>query len=305
MAKAKKTYQRQDVYQKVTDQIIEQMEKAQSGGGRLWSHQADVTQNPINATTGKHYNGINTVLLWFAQQEHTTNGWLTFKQGQTLGGKVRKGEKGRTIVIYKPWEREQENAQGEKESIVIPMIKQATVFNVDQFEGLDAEKLKLKVIDRCEDPILLANEVAAANNARIMHGGSKACFIPSHNLIKMPYLESFLGDSDEEIQANYSSVLLHELTHWTGHESRLNRLKNDRFGSKGYAFEELIAEIGAAMLCASLGIPSQMRHHVKYLQSWIKVLKDDKKAIFTAAAASQKACDLLLDAYEVEQQKAA
>ena len=296
MSKAKKQYNRVDVYETVTNQIIEHMEKCanEGGNGSLWSASADVMAHPINALTGNQYNGINTLLLWFAQQEHTSNAWLTYKQAQELGGNVKKGEKGQIIVIYKPWEREQENAKGETETVVIPMIKHATVFNVDQCENLDYSRIDIVEHIACETPQLLANQVAAQAGAKVSSGGNTPCFIPSMDLIKMPYLETFHNDQGQA-ETIYSAILLHELTHWTGHESRLNRLKNDKFGSKGYAFEELIAELGAAMLCATLGIQTHPAHHAKYLNSWIKVLKEDKKAIFTAAAAAQKSTDLILD----------
>jgi antirestriction protein ArdC len=210
--------------------------------------------------------------------------WLTYKQAAELGGQVRKGEKGSLVVYASTFTKTGTDDKGEEVETEIPFMKGYTVFNAEQFYAT-VPPLNQN-IDRLES----AERFFANTKAAIRHGGSSAFYNLTLDFVQMPQIEAF---RDRE---SYYATLAHEMTHWTRHESRLDRdLGRKRFGDAGYAMEELVAEIGAAFLCADLGIVPETRpDHAAYIASWLKVLKDDKRAIFTAASHAQKAADYLI-----------
>jgi antirestriction protein ArdC len=223
---------------------------------------------------------------------------LTYNQAKDSGGTVRKGEKGTTVVFFKPLTiREKSEIQGDDKEKTIPLLRSFTVFNTQQIDGLP-EKFTQEIAPQISD--FEDNQAAEylLSQAEIQYGMSRACFIPSLDKIQLPNKTEFRSIPD------FYATALHELTHWTGHKTRLARDFSGRFGDASYAFEELIAELGAAFLCASCGVDGQLQHS-SYIASWLKVLKSDKKAIFTAAAAARKAAEFLQKEEEQQEEIAA
>lgn len=280
-----------DIYQTITDQIIAALEQGAAPWVKPWS----TAGLPRNAVSGREYSGINTILL--AMSPYGSPLWLTYNQAKAAGGQVRKGERGTGIVLFKPFNVTDVNNPIAPEKS-IPLLRSFTVFNVQQIDNLPE---KFLLVNKPQLESFEYNEEAEMylGKAIIEHGKSKACFIPSADVIYMPSKFDFKSESD------YYATGLHELTHWTGHKSRLARDFSGRFGDGAYAFEELIAELGAAFLCGHCGIDGQLQH-ANYIQSWLKVLKNDKRAIFTAAAAARKASEFVTGKQEQnEDQQAA
>ncbi|MCX7179593.1 MAG: zincin-like metallopeptidase domain-containing protein, partial [Proteobacteria bacterium] len=236
----------------------------------------------------KAYRGINTIILWVsaAARGYTSGRWITYKQAQSIGAQVRKGEKGTHIAVYKPWELRETNSSGQEETRLVPVLRTYTVFAVEQCDGIE-----LPAAPETIEPIATRHAAADAimAQAKVNHGGDRAFYSPSIDQITLPVQAAFVDS------CSYYATALHELTHWTGHKSRCARDFQNRFGTQGYAREELVAELGAAYLCAHLNIEGKLQH-AEYLASWLEVLKSDKKAIFTAASAAQKAVDYALRA---------
>ena len=277
-----------DIYQQITDKIIIALEAGTAPWVKPWA----TLGAPRNAITKREYSGINTVLL--AMAEFSSNQWLTYNQAKDAGGQVRKGEKGTTVVFFKPLNIKDKNS--EEADKIIPLLKTFTVFNTQQIDSLP-DKFSQTIspqISEFED-----NEAAELmlSQAEIRYGSNRACFIPSRDEIHLPTKTEFKSVSD------FYATALHELTHWTGHTNRLARDFNGRFGDASYAFEELVAELGAAFLCAHCGVDGQLQHS-SYIAGWLKVLKNDKKAIFTAAAAARRSTEFVTQE-EQEEVKAA
>lgn len=284
---------KQDLYTRVTNTIIQQIEKGVRPWSKPWKagHKAGHVSRPLRHN-GIPYNGINTLMLWSTSLEAGFEApiWMTYKQAQELGGQVRKGEKGSTVVYTNKLFKEELNDKGETVEKQIPFLKGYTVFNIEQIEGLPEhyyaknEPETLNTAERLE----AVERFVAETKAELRHGGASAYFSPSLDYIQMPEYERFTS------REAYYGTLIHELTHWSGHESRLKRDLSGRFGNAAYAAEELIAELGAAFLSADLGVSSEPREdHAAYLEYWLGILKADKKAIFTAAAKAQEAADFL------------
>ncbi len=287
---------KQDVYTRVTDTILAALEAGTRPWMQPWNaaHAAGPVSRPLRHN-GKPYSGINTLMLWVTAMEkgYAAPIWMTYKQAQELGAQVKKGEHGSLVVYANAITRTQTNEKtGQDEEIEIPYLKGYTVFNVEQIDGLPAHyyaksaPLHLSEAER----ITRLDAFFAATQADIRHGGHRAFYVLEPDFIQMPPFETF---RDPE---SYYATRAHEQTHWTRHPSRLNRdLGRKKWGDAGYAMEELVAEIGSAFLCAELGLTPNIRDdHAAYIASWLKVLKDDKKAIFTAASHAQKAADYLL-----------
>jgi antirestriction protein ArdC/proteasome lid subunit RPN8/RPN11 len=272
-----------DVYQIVTDRIIRLLESGTVPWHTPWK---GGNQWPQNFVSRKVYRGINLFLLNAAN--YASPYWLTFKQVQQLGGRVRKGEQSFPVVF---WKMLQETRDGETKHI--PFLRYHSVFNVAQCEGLKvpvapAVESSFQPIERCEQVVTEMPQRPVIN-----HQGARACYSPSLDTVSMP--EAKLFTSSE----GYYSTLFHELVHATGHVSRLNRKEitdPNRFGSVPYSREELVAEMGAAFLCGHCGIENTtIEQSAGYIQSWLGKLKEDRKLVVHAAAQAQKACDFILD----------
>ena len=276
-----------DLYQEVTDRIIAAVESGTPPWVRPWSQTAD--SRPANAGTRRPYRGINSLLLGFEAQlkGYSLNRWLTFRQAAALGARVRKDEHGTTVVFYKLREVSDQPEAGEApEKRVIPLLRAFTVFNVAQIEDLPAT-LTTPPQPPGWDAHAEAERVIETSGAEIHHGGNHAYFDRGKDVIHLPPRGAFAD------HGAYYATALHELTHWTGHPPRCDRNLSGRFGDSAYAMEELIAEMGSAFLCAHCRIDGRLQH-AAYVRGWLPVLKNDKRAIFTASSKAQAAADYVL-----------
>lgn len=288
------TTNRIDIYSRITNQIIIALESGIKPWTQPWSaaHAAGDVSRPLRHN-GQAYKGVNVLALWASAMErrYAAPIWMTFKQAIELGAHVRKGETGSPVVYADTLTRtEADEATGEDRTQAIPFLKAYTVFNVEQIEGLPAHfYTQAETTANPDQRIAEADAFFSATAADVRHGGASAYYVIGEDRIQMPMFESF---RDAE---SYYATLAHETTHWTRHSSRLDRdLGRKRFGDEGYAREELVAELGAAFLCADLRLTLEDRpDHASYIGSWLQVLKDDKRAIFEASAHAQRAVDYL------------
>lgn len=283
-----------DVYQRVTDRIVYDLEQGVRPWIKPWNaeHAAGRITRPLRHN-GQPYNGINVLMLWATavEQGFAAPIWMTFRQAKELGAHVRKGEKGALVVYANTITRtECDSETGEEQERDIPFMKGYSVFNVEQVEGLPAHfyataEPKLDPVARVDH----AERFFDAAKADIRHGGNRAYYAIGPDHVQMPPFEAF---RDAE---SYYATLAHEMTHWTRHPARLDRdFGRKRWGDEGYAMEELVAELGAAFLSADLALTPEVRpDHAAYIESWLTVLKNDKRAIFSAAAHAQRAADFL------------
>jgi antirestriction protein ArdC len=278
-----------DLYQEVTDKIIRALEQGTPPWVCPWDR-GHGSVLPANFATGRRYRGINVLLLNLRQiaEGYPQNRWLTYQQAKAIGGHVRRGEEATRVVFFKLLEAEQSTTEmrAHRSQKVIPLLRSFAVFNEAQIEGL-TQASDDKRLDELGEPIQAAQHVIDASGAEIHHGGASAFYRPATDSIQMPPLVAF--DSAE----SYYRVALHELTHWTGHASRCNRPLISRQHIEAYAFEELVAEMGAAFLSARCGLSSSLRH-ASYIDAWLKGLSNDRRMVFSAASMAQKAVDFLL-----------
>jgi antirestriction protein ArdC len=283
---------RRDIYQHVTNRILEDLER----GVRTWLKPWSASNVGGSILPRRHngipYQGVNVLLLWSdaMARGYMATTWMTYRQALELGAHVRKGETGTLVVFADRITRAEDGENGESVKRSIPYLKSYTVFNVEQIEGIPPQYLpQAPAPTSAETRHAHAEGFIAATRATIRLGGDRAFYAPAFDVIQLPPLPAF---HDTE---SYYSTALHELTHWTGHPSRCAReLNGHRFGSESYAFEELVAELGSAFLCAELGVTPDIRDdHAAYLASWLAVLKQDKRAIFAAASQAQRAADYL------------
>lgn len=284
--------ERFDIHQHITDQLVAMIEAGAGDFKMPWHMSAGDITRPENVDTAKPYQGINILALWIACHLHgyTSPIWGTFKQWQAKGLCVRKGEKATMGVIYKESLRENPDAgDGEDAEQKLVFARAFPLFNADQIDGYTPP-----LIDpygpSTITPIEEAERFITATQAVFIHEGERAFYRPATDTITMPPKEKFIGTATSTPTEAYYGTKLHEIIHWTGAKHRLDRDLANRFGSDAYAMEELIAELGAAYLCADLDITNSPRlDHAQYLATWLKVLKGDKKAIFTAAGKAQAA----------------
>ncbi|MCW2249317.1 antirestriction protein ArdC [Azospirillum fermentarium] len=285
---------RTSLYAEITARIIAELEAGRLPWVQPWGTPAAAAPLglPRNAATGRAYSGVNVLILWGAvvARGFSGQGWLTFRQALALGGHVRKGERGTTVVYADRFipddERRRARDTGD-EPQAIPFLKRFTVFNCDQCDGLP-EGIAVAPPPIPEGLILpRAEALIRASGIEVRIGGTRAFYSPQHDYVQLPPPQAFF----EPI--NWHRTALHEGAHATGHASRLNRDLSGSFGSRKYAFEELIAEISAAFLCAALGIVPTVRH-ADYLGAWLDVLRADNHAIVRAASQASKAADYLL-----------
>jgi antirestriction protein ArdC len=242
---------------------------------------------------GTPYTGINVLNLWIAKELRgfNSNQWMTYKTAAGMGAQVRKGAKSE-LAFYVGKHTVKAESGDDSDDRTISFLRAYHVFNCDEIDGLPDRFRPAVVADPAPAPAGNRNaridSFVAATGASLAHGGDKAFYSPSTDSVRMPFLEQF------NEPGAYYSTLLHELTHWTSHESRCARELGRRFGDDAYAAEELVAELGAAFLCADLGISDAPREdHASYLAHWIRVLKADNRAVFRAASLAEKAAAFL------------
>ncbi len=285
---------RTNLYDDITNRIITELEEGRLPWVQPWGTAAAKAPlaMPRNASTSRQYSGINVLILWGAVIQHgfPSQHWLTFRQALALGGNVRKGEHGTTVVYadrFVPDDEKRRARETGEEAAAIPFLKRFTVFNAAQCDGLpdnvavDAPPPPPDLIEPTVEALIAATGI----DFRI--GGDRAYYVPAHDYVQVPPPQAYF----EPI--NWHRTALHELGHATGHGSRLGRDFSGSFGTKKYAFEELVAEMNAAFCCASLGIVPTVRH-ADYIGSWLEVLREDNRAIVRAASQASKAADWLL-----------
>ena len=308
--------ERANLYDEITSRIIGELEAGRLPWVQPWGSSGVVAplSMPRNALTGRGYSGINVLILWGAvvARGYSCQSWLTFRQALSLGGSVRKGERGTTVVYadrFVPEDEKRRSRETGEDAHAISFLKRFTVFSTDQCDGLPED---LVVAPPPVPEGLIQPEIEAliqASGADLRLGGDKAFYSPALDYVQVPRPEAYF----EPI--NWHRTALHELGHWSGHATRLARDLSGGFGSKKYAQEELVAEMTAAFTCATLGITPTVRH-ADYIGSWLDVLREDNRAIVRAASAASKAADLLLafrrdatepgtDALEIEREAAA
>ncbi|MDM7957051.1 zincin-like metallopeptidase domain-containing protein [Blastomonas sp.] len=284
---------RPDVYRKVTDQILAELEAGRVPWVQPWDNSHAGIGLPFNAASQRRYSGVNILTLWHAvtSRGFTGHGFLTFRQATALGGTVRRGERGTPIVYTRriaPDDRRERSDDREASSDKgFSFLKFFTVFSVDQCEGLpDAIQASPEPVP---DGFILptAQALIDATGADFRISGPEAYYSPTHDFVAVPRPEAF----HEPI--NWYRTAFHELAHWAGHSSRLNRDQSGAFGSVTYGREELVAEMAGAFVCAALGIAPTVRH-ADYIGSWLAILREDHRAILRAASAASKAADYLL-----------
>ncbi|WP_094462435.1 ArdC family protein [Pannonibacter phragmitetus] len=296
MAKTRKSPRagndRTNLYDDITGKIIADLEAGKLPWVQPWGSAAAPLAMPKNAATGRQYSGINILLLWGAvvQFGYPCQSWLTFRQALSLGGNVMKGERGTTVVYadrFVPDDEKKRAAETGEDAAAIPFLKRYTVFNAAQCEGLPEDVMAAAPPP---PPGLIEPQVEAlihATGVDFRIGGNRAFYVPAHDYVQVPPPQAYF----EPI--NWHRTALHELGHATGHASRLGRELSGSFGTKKYAFEELVAELNAAFCCASLGIEPTVRH-ADYIGSWLEVLREDNRAIVRAASQASKAADWIL-----------
>jgi antirestriction protein ArdC len=284
--------ERQSLYGELTATIIAELEAGRLPWAQPWDASRCPCTMPHNAVSGRGYSGINILILWGAGIDHGygSQRWLTYRQAEQAGGHVRRGEKGTTVCYadrFTPRDEQDKARDEDREARTVAFLKRFVVFNVDQCEGLPEA---LASVPGLTDPVLAieaADRIIGNTRADFRIGGGEAFYAPGGDFVAVPPQAAF------HEPVNWYRTALHELGHWSGHRSRLNRDQSGAFGSGAYAREELVAEMASAFTCASLGIEPTVRHS-DYIGSWLAVLREDEKAIFRAASAASKAAEFLL-----------
>lgn len=278
---------RTDIYTKITNEIISAIEAGAADFEMPWHGQAHAGL-PRNPATKKLYRGVNTLALWIIRRKagFASSYWASYLQWKSLGAQVRQGEKGATIVFYQRKE-EDEDTEEDTQNPARAVIRYSHVFNADQVDGWK----NIETVPEANHQ-KYSKAVGFINSLRsdIRHGSDTAYYSPALDCIYMPIQSAFRDTKSGSAVEGYYAVLLHEHVHWSGHPLRLNRDLSGRFGSSAYAMEELVAELGASFLCATLGINTYPRSdHAAYIASWLQVLKEHKTAIFAASSAASAA----------------
>lgn len=284
-------------YLEVTDRIVEALERGVVPWERPW-----ICGQPRNAETGRRYRGINRLLLDFTALErgYTSPGWLTYAAARRLGGFVRRGETGTLVVYYERIEKQrpaEPSWDQEVDQQYLYLAKHFFLFNLDQIDGLEALRASFAELFASPAHSAVADEILCRPSATIRYGGDVAAYSPATDEIILPLREAFSSP-----EAFYSTAF-HELGHWTGHSTRLDRPLSGRFGDEDYAKEELVAELTASMLCSQAGL-DVVSQSASYIDSWLRVLRRDCRAIFEAARDAQAAADFILGEWEPEVQPA-
>jgi antirestriction protein ArdC len=296
-----KGIQRDNLYREITDKIIAELERGIAPWVQPWTSTRQLCPLglPVNGLTRRSYSGINILLLWSALEERdfASPYWVTFKQCLAMGGSVRKGEKGTHVYFadkFVPQKEKTRAAEAGDEPNAIAFLKRYTVFNAEQCDGLPKGLIAAPLAKSERQIVPEAEALIEATGADFRIGGDQAFYVPSEDFIRIPNQIAYTD------QINYYRTAFHELGHWTGHKSRLDRNLTTKFGTADYAREELVAEMATAFVCASLGIVPTVRH-ADYIGNWLQVLKEDAKAIVKAASLASKASDFIL-AFKAEAQ---
>ena len=288
--------ERFDVYRSITDNIIAAIEAGPGVFRMPWHWLGGSGGRPVNALTGRPYRGVNVVTLWAEARLRDFDScyWATYRQWRELGGQVRRGERSATIVFYKEIEVEPPQGQGSTDgdlSSTRLVARASRVFNASQIDGWQSPAPPVR--DRVET-LDNAEAFIRATSADIRERGNHAFYNPGGDYIQVPPRDSFIGTPTSSPTESFYSTVCHELTHWAGHQSRLDRDLSGRFGDRAYAAEELVAELGAAFLCADLRITNMPRlDHAQYVASWFLLMREDKRAIFSAASKAAQAAEFL------------
>ncbi len=285
------------LFEQVAQKLIEQLEKGTSPFQKPWDDREEFML-PFNPTTGKAYRGMNSV--WLMMHGYHDPRWLTFKQAQAGGWNVEKGAKGTLINYVKLQEKQPVKDENGKQvldekgnpltrtvRLERPVITSAWVFNAENVRGIPSLETKTNPEQRWKD-IKRAEDIARNSGATIHHGGNQAFYNPAMDSITLPKKDQFPD------AARYYAVLLHEMGHWSGHSSRLNRPMVARFGEEEYAREELRAEIASLMTGSQLKLGHEFGQHAAYVNSWVSILKDEPFELYRASADAQKITDYIL-----------
>jgi antirestriction protein ArdC len=282
--------ERKTVYEIVSEKLAQELENGNVPWQRGWRTQHG-GRRPSNLISKQPYRGINVLLTGLAP--YASPWWVTYKQAQSLGGSVRKGEKGTMVIYYQMLKRNERDAAGTKVEKMIPLLRSYYVFNVEQCDGIPAARIPQEPIPGPVDAVE-ADDAADAiiagyvDGPRVQFGGDAACYVPSTDAVRMPERDSFSGTPE------FYGTFFHELVHSTGHKSRLDRLETTGYGSEPYAREELVAEIGACFLAELAGVQVTYTNSAAYLRGWASKLRTDPKAIVTAASLAQKAVERIV-----------
>lgn len=281
-----------DIYTKITNEIISAIETGAADFEMPWHRQAHAGL-PRNPATKNLYRGINALTLWIIRRKlgFASSYWASYLQWKSLGAQVRHGEKGATVIFYKRKEEDENSEEDETPNQARAVIRYSHVFNGDQVDGWSINEADVEANhQKYSKAVCFINSL----QSEIRHGSDTAYYSPALDCIFMPSQSVFRDTNSGSAVEGYYAVLFHEHIHWSGHPSRLKRDLSGRFGSSSYAMEELVAELGASFLCATLGINTYPRSdHAAYIASWIKVLKEHKSAIFVAASAASVASQFL------------
>lgn len=277
-----------NIFERITNQIVEAIDAGASGYSMPWNQTSKPLDCPTNAITGRAYRGLNVITLWMDGDaaKFQTGQWATYRQWNEHGAQVRKGERGTSVFFWQRRDNGYSDPEGGEEQRRLGFVAKAfTVFNADQVDGFALDAIPELSDDERHSR---AEEFSRQVGATIQHGGDRAYYSPASDTVQMPDFRQF------KTATGYYATLAHELTHWTGAKQRLDRRLDNRFGSEAYAMEELVAELGAAFTCARLGLNTEPRlDHAPYIASWLKALRSDPRAIFTAASKAQEAADYL------------
>ncbi len=288
----------------ITNRFINALHAGAPPWIRPWNRDCPVNTRPSNVVTGRKYSGVNITILWSAaaSKGYLSDRWLTFSQAKKIGAKVRQGQQSTTAIFFRTLQIPQKNQDGLPEfdenglavTQTIKLMKGFNLFNVEQCTDIPPKYLEENDASNESLPWLLhqdAENFVVNTKATIRHQGTSALYIPEGDYILMPPRSAFSATE------GYYSTIMHELVHWSGHKTRLNRVgisKDVQEGSYKYAYEELIAEIGSAYLCAELGIQGEMRHE-GYVLAWIRILENDPNSIFRASAEAWQATCYLME----------
>lgn len=284
--------ERFDVYREITNKIVAAVEAGAGAFTMPWHTSGPTLTRPTNALTNQPYRGVNVLALWVAAMTsgYTSGWWASYRQWGKLGAQVRRGEHGSVVVFYRRLNSApaEDDDDAERRRLV---ARASRVFSADQVDGWSEPTPEVASLAEAIDH---ADAFVSATEAVVRHGGSEAFYRRDADVIHMPMRERFIGSETSSASESYYATLLHELTHWTGASHRLDRTFGARFGDDAYAMEELVAELGAAFLCAELQIANEPRaDHAAYVAGWLRSLKQDRRAIFTAAAKAKDAVEYL------------